>query len=135
MGFISFHLLKFCSLTTCGNESLIVTCGDDNLVKLWDLSATDLAKPKTLWNGHLSYVNWVDCDSSGQMIVSAGLDGSIRFWHQDMREEVFIFQTKQKFYHVSFLPQQTHLVVTAGEEGIHLWDVRKHSSYLEKAKG
>ena len=76
--------------TVCGacfspDGRTIATCGDDNLVRLWEVPVRHPDQPEALspiavLTGHTDSVKAVAFDPSGDRLASAGADGVIRVW-------------------------------------------------------
>eukprot|EP01060_Flectonema_neradi_P007099 TRINITY_DN1491_c0_g1_i1.p1 TRINITY_DN1491_c0_g1~~TRINITY_DN1491_c0_g1_i1.p1 ORF type:complete len:573 (+),score=99.33 TRINITY_DN1491_c0_g1_i1:66-1721(+) len=66
----------------CGEGTLMLTGGDDHVVKLWDarrvLKGKDREEPVLTFRGHTSPV--VSLASHREEVVAGGFDGSIRIW-------------------------------------------------------
>ena len=58
-----------------------MTCGYDNLCKLWDARAFRLAKSLA---GHEGKVMGGDVSADGSILVTAGYDRTIKLWHADL---------------------------------------------------
>ena len=69
------HTIKAMAVTADGQR--IVSCGDDNTVRVWDLASGRLER--TL-EGPTGGVRAVAVTADGQRIVSGGGDGTVRVW-------------------------------------------------------
>ncbi|KPI15482.1 WD-40 repeat-containing protein [Actinobacteria bacterium OV450] len=77
------HFLPVRALAGCATADgrhLLLSGGDDETVRLWDL---DRMAPLRKWTGHglrILAVAAASCEESGDWFVSAGSDGTVRLW-------------------------------------------------------
>ncbi|KAL0248807.1 hypothetical protein GEMRC1_004041 [Eukaryota sp. GEM-RC1] len=64
-----------------GCNPQVLSCGNDNMVKLWDLTDSN---PISAFSGHSSYVRSIDCSSVSSTVVSGSVDNTVCLW--DPRE-------------------------------------------------
>jgi WD40 repeat protein len=76
-------------------------------------------------------VNSCNYDDTGQLIASVGCDSTLRLWHKDARECVFLLRLKKAASSIRFLRGDVHYLITCSEEGVHLWDIRRHPTYAQ----
>ncbi|NER45965.1 MAG: WD40 repeat domain-containing protein [Symploca sp. SIO1A3] len=97
---------------------LIATAGDDEAVRVWDLSGKQLAQ----MDGHESSVKSVSFSPDGQLIASAGKDGTVIFWDLSGKEQKKIDAHSEGINTITFSPDGDKFA-TAGDDGLaRLWD-------------
>ena len=86
------------------NDSLVVCCGADSIVRFWDIRY-DITRPCAVLKGHKDRVSQLNWDGEGRL-VSASYDGSVRLW-DGIGEESMQILTQNK--HNSTSPAITQL--------------------------
>merc|ERR1739845_156429 len=66
---------------------IIVSCGWDKVVKVWDLSGFGNSVKYNLY-GHTGYINTVAVSPDGSICASGGKDGETMFWDLKSRNVV-----------------------------------------------
>ncbi len=104
-----------------GNGKLLVSCGVDAQVRLWDTSDWSMMHA---FKGHETNVQdaWLSVDDS--RIVSGGLDGKPRTWDVARREVLAIYEDHQKGrnYAVAISPDAKVAVSGGGGGQLCAWD-------------
>ncbi|WP_438465296.1 hypothetical protein [Marinomonas sp. PE14-40] len=72
------------------NDSLLLSTGTDQTIKLWELSLEGTVKNEML--GHTDSVRFAKYDASIHKVVSASNDASVRVWDIDKAEQVKSFK-------------------------------------------
>ena len=54
-------------------------------------------------------------DDSGRLIASVGLDSTLRLWHEDSPNTVFLLHLRDPAFQVQFLPLDFYLLMTASK--------------------
>lgn len=68
------------------------------------------------FEGHSSFVTDIKCERElCRFYLSSSMDCSVRMWHKDMRDSVFILRTKGSNFAATFVPNDPLLLVTAGQ--------------------
>jgi len=102
----------------------VISAGDDNCVKLWDITAK---APIQTFTGHTDYVRTLNVVPTTNLILSGSLDGSARLW--DPRVSTGAVAT---FRHgdgsagivYSVLPLKGGaMYLTGGGSGVKVWDM------------
>ncbi|MGL5132773.1 MAG: beta-propeller domain-containing protein, partial [Planktothrix sp.] len=70
----------------------IVSCSEDQTIKIWNLETGELEKTLI---GHTGEVRAIAISSDGQMIVSGSSDKTVRLWNFDTGEQISIFITNE----------------------------------------
>ncbi|ELR14475.1 multiple WD domain, Gbeta repeat domain containing protein [Acanthamoeba castellanii str. Neff] len=139
---------------SAGQPGMAVTCSDDRVLRQWDLTRLSASSSSSSavreYCGHGSFVNACDLDPTAQFLASVlfafpfdgpvetgsggqavvSFDGTLRLWHQEVREAVFQLRTGQGATSVRFHPDDFRYLFTAGPGGVHLWDIRSHHTYV-----
>ena len=65
--------------------TLIASCGEDKLIKVWD---AETGQELRSFGGHQGPVNCVAFSPCGKMLASANDDGSVKIWDSSTGNEV-----------------------------------------------
>ena len=110
-----------CVRFTKGTNTNLVSCGDDALVKYWDIS---LGEHLSTFAGHSDYVRSVSC-GSGDLLLTGGYDHKCMLW--DVRTPK---KAVRSWTHASGAPVEDVLLlpsgtmaVSCGSTKVRLWDV------------
>jgi guanine nucleotide-binding protein subunit beta-2-like 1 protein len=98
---------------------LIVSCGWDNLVKVWNL--TD-CKLRTDFVGHNGYLNTVTISPDGSLCASGGKDCQAMLWDLLEGRHLYTFDAKDIIEALTFSPNRYWLCAAAGSS-IKIWDL------------
>lgn len=99
---------------------IIVSCGWDKLVKVWNLTNCKL---RTNHIGHSGYLNTVTVSPDGSLCASGGKDGKAMLW--DLNEEgkhLYTLDAGDIIYALTFSPNRYWLCAAAGSK-IIIWDL------------
>lgn len=111
-------------------EQTVVTCGNDELVRIWKRPEQDplelVTKSETgILVGHTDRIQTVAMSPDGKYVASAGLDRSIRVWDSENGEEVAVVrQHSSHVRRVAFDPSGKYLVSSGDDNRINVWNVR-----------
>ena len=134
------------------SSAFFATAGDDGLIKVFDpetlpsFAASQSRQSSSssssssdnyalrVFRGHVSYATC--CAFAGEgcsypLIASVSLDATVKLWDTRTPEAVFVLNLRTAARSIAFARGTSSLLFTAGNDGIFLWDVRKHSSFLE----
>jgi WD40 repeat protein len=121
----------------------IVTGSDDHLVKVWSTRTALLLRT---CRGHSQEVTDLAVAPDGSLFASASMDGTIRVWMMDGRNEVKEENDDEDVFHlgtpvcvlqghnscvtfIEFCPTAPHVLVSSGFDGIcRVWDARDGSA-------
>ncbi|MBE9145326.1 serine/threonine-protein kinase [Planktothrix mougeotii] len=70
----------------------IVSCSEDETIKIWNLKTGELEKTLT---GHSGEVSAIAISSDGQTIVSGSYDKTVRLWNLEAGEEISVLVTSE----------------------------------------
>eukprot|EP01134_Creolimax_fragrantissima_P003275 CFRG3275T1 len=99
---------------------IIVSCGWDKLVKVWNLSNCKL---RTNHIGHTGYLNTVAVSPDGSLCASGGKDGHAMLWDlNDDGKHLYTLDASGIIYSLAFSPNRYWLCAAAGSV-IKIWDL------------
>jgi guanine nucleotide-binding protein subunit beta-2-like 1 protein len=98
---------------------LIVSCGWDNNVKVWNLTNCKL---KTDHIGHGGYLNTVTVSPDGSLCASGGKDCQAMLWDLQEGKHLHTFDAKEVIEALAFSPNRYWLCAAAGPY-IKIWDL------------
>ncbi|MEW5316534.1 MAG: hypothetical protein WDW38_007902 [Sanguina aurantia] len=103
------------------------TCGSDGKVVLWDSEAME---PRFTMAGHVGAVVCVDMDLSGERIVSAGDDCTLRLWSATDGQQLMVFEAQDEpLKMVAFAAGSASRVISSDISGrTYVWSL--HSEFL-----
>lgn len=110
----------------------VVSAGDDNTVKLWDITAKAAVRT---FVGHVDYVRALTVVPDSNLILSGSFDGSAKLWDSRVPDAVATFQHGEGSTQVvnSVLPLKGRtMFLTAGGSGIKVWDMTAGTDYPVK---
>lgn len=115
----------------------IVSGGQDNQVKVWDLPARGL-----LWSGnHAGPVNLLTLTDDGQSLITGGYDRMVKMWDVSNGTELWVGQHGGVVWSVAFAPGNSRVISTSQDNTIRVWNSAdgseiwkgNHSSEVKKA--
>lgn len=98
---------------------LIVSCGWDKLVKVWNLNNCQL---KTDLVGHEGYLNTVTVSPDGSLCASGGKDGTAMLWDLNEGKLLYKLDANDIIYSLVFSPNRYWLCAATGSS-IKIWDL------------
>jgi guanine nucleotide-binding protein subunit beta-2-like 1 protein len=98
---------------------LIVSCGWDNLVKVWSLSNCKL---RTNLVGHTGYLNTVTVSPDGSLCASGGKDGIAMLWDLSEGKRLYSLEAGDIIHALTFSPNRYWLCAATGQ-CIKIWDL------------
>mmetsp|Transcript_21806 Transcript_21806/g.26499 ORF Transcript_21806/g.26499 Transcript_21806/m.26499 type:complete len:316 (-) Transcript_21806:372-1319(-) len=102
-----------------GSNPLIVSCGWDKLVKVWNLSNCKL---KTNLIGHTGYLNTVTVSPDGSLCASGGKDGTAMLWDLNEGKRLYTLDAGDVIHSLVFSPNRYWLCAATGSS-IKVWDL------------
>jgi len=99
---------------------VIVSCGWDKLVKVWDLS--QCSSPLRTLAGHTSYLNTVTVSPDGSLCASGGKDGTAMLWDLNEGKNLYSLDASDVINSLCFSPNR-YWLCAATEKAINIWDL------------
>jgi len=109
---------------------IIVSCGWDKLVKVWNLSNCKL---KTNLIGHTGYLNTVTVSPDGSLCASGGKDGTARLWDLNEGKHLYSLEAGDIINALVFSPNR-YWLCAATNSGVKIWDLESKSPVAELNK-
>jgi len=108
--------VRFSPSTT---NPLIVSCGWDKLVKVWNLSNCKLRKNLV---GHTVYLNTVTVSPDGSLCASGGKDGTAMLWDLAEGKRLYKLEAGAIIHSLVFSPNR-YWLCAATQTSIKIWDL------------
>jgi len=106
---------------------VIVSCGWDKVVKVWDLLSCKL---KTNHYGHTGYINAVTVSPDGSLCASGGKDGVTMLWDLSDPKHLYSLPANDEIHALCFSPTR-YWLCAATTSSIVIWDLEKKSKVEE----
>jgi hypothetical protein len=119
------HASSVRTLVPSADGALLLSGGQDNVVKLWDLAAGAVRQS---FRGHGGWVRGLAFGVDGKTLVSAGLDKSVRTWSLAGYAELRSIQGLELAGHgdavlaAEFSPDQSQIVTASRDRTARTWD-------------
>uniref|UniRef100_A0A673AX50 Small ribosomal subunit protein RACK1 n=1 Tax=Sphaeramia orbicularis TaxID=375764 RepID=A0A673AX50_9TELE len=101
------------------SNPIIVSCGWDRLVKVWNLANCKL---KTNHIGHTGYLNTVTVSPDGSLCASGGKDGQAMLWDLNEGKHLYTLDSGDTINALCFSPNRYWLCAATGPS-IKIWDL------------
>ncbi|NXV58542.1 RACK1 kinase, partial [Molothrus ater] len=101
------------------SNPIIVSCGWDKLVKVWNLANCKL---KTNHIGHTGYLNTVTVSPDGSLCASGGKDGQAMLWDLNEGKHLYTLDGGDVINALCFSPNRYWLCAATGPS-IKIWDL------------
>eukprot|EP00601_Ochromonadales_sp_CCMP2298_P025912 CAMPEP_0173294506 /NCGR_PEP_ID=MMETSP1143-20121109/13914_1 /TAXON_ID=483371 /ORGANISM="non described non described, Strain CCMP2298" /LENGTH=299 /DNA_ID=CAMNT_0014234197 /DNA_START=24 /DNA_END=920 /DNA_ORIENTATION=+ len=102
---------------------IIVSCGWDKLVKVWNLTNCKL---RTDLVGHTGYVNTVTVSPDGSLCASGGKDNTAMLWDLNEGKHLYSLDAGAEIHALCFSPNR-YWLCAATPAGIKIWDLESKS--------
>ncbi len=105
----------------------LVSGGDDNLVKLWDLgngTSLDAENVERTLKGHGSWIRGAAFSSNNKTIFSGGYDREIRIWDLNSPGNTIEILSENKTLACAVSPNGNRLVTTTEDGKAKVWDAK-----------
>jgi len=107
---------------------LIVSCGWDRLVKVWNLTTCTL-KHNLL--GHSGYLNTVTVSPDGSLCASGGKDGHAMLWDLFEGKHLYSLETDGSIIHSLCFSPNRYWLCAATTQSILIWDLESKNIVSE----
>jgi guanine nucleotide-binding protein subunit beta-2-like 1 protein len=101
------------------SNPIIVSCGWDRMVKVWNLTNCKL---KTNHYGHQGYLNCVTVSPDGSLCASGGKDGQAMLWDLNEGRHLYTLDGGDIIHALTFSPNRYWLCAASGH-AIKIWDL------------
>lgn len=101
------------------SNPIIVSCGWDKIVKVWNLTNCKL---KTNHIGHTGYLNAVTVSPDGSLCASGGKDGKAMLWDLNEGKHLYTLDGNDVINALCFSPNRYWLCAAVGST-IKIWDL------------
>jgi guanine nucleotide-binding protein subunit beta-2-like 1 protein len=101
------------------SNPIIVSCGVDKMVKVWNLTNCKL---KTNHYGHTGYLNWVTVSPDGSLCASGGKDCKAMLWDLNEDKHLYTLDHSDTINALCFSPNRYWLCAATGPS-IKIWDL------------
>jgi guanine nucleotide-binding protein subunit beta-2-like 1 protein len=109
---------------------IIVSCGWDKLVKVWNLTNCKL---KTNLVGHTGYLNTVTVSPDGSLCASGGKDGTARLWDLNEGKHLYSLEAGDIINTLVFSPNR-YWLCAGTDSAVKIWDLESKSIVAELNK-
>jgi len=115
------HTDGVCAVAVSPDGRFLVTGGEDNLVKLWDIAS---GKEMRSFVGHENWVLSVAFSPDGKRVYSSSRDGMIKQWDVENGKEILTIKAHRFFVNsIALSPDGTFLASCAeNTTALFLWD-------------
>jgi len=101
------------------SNPIIVSCGWDRIVKVWNLTNCKLRFNHI---GHTGYLNTVTVSPDGSLCASGGKDGKAMLWDLNEGKHLYTLEAGDIIEALTFSPNRYWLCAAAGS-AIKIWDL------------
>jgi len=101
------------------SNPIIVSCGWDRVVKVWNLTNCKL---RTNHFGHTQFLNTVTVSPDGSLCASGGKDGKAMLWDLNEGKHLYTLEAGDCIESLCFSPNRYWLCAAAGS-AIKIWDL------------
>ena len=103
----------------CSSSPVIISCGWNKLVRVWNLANCKL---KTNHIGHTGYLNTVTVSPDGSLCASGGKDGQAMLWDLNEGKHLYTLDGGDIINALCFSPNRYWLCAATGPS-IKIWDL------------
>jgi guanine nucleotide-binding protein subunit beta-2-like 1 protein len=101
------------------SNPIIVSCGWDKVVKVWNLTNCKL---RTNHFGHTQFLNTVTVSPDGSLCASGGKDGKAMLWDLNEGKHLYTLEAGDNIESLVFSPNRYWLCAASGN-AIKIWDL------------
>jgi len=128
------HSDRVRSVVFSSDSSLLVSGGDDQTVRVWNVEA---GTQTAALQGHISRIWSVAISPDNKIIASGSEDNTIRLWRTQSGRCFRIIETEQRVWSVAFSPADQLLASASDDHDVRLWNLKsgKHDVSLHGHTG
>jgi pleiotropic regulator 1 len=115
------HLRRVNCVAAHANHDVIVTCGDDATVRVWDVRTREAVQVLTGANAHASNVMSLTVQEATPQIVSGDADGMIFLWDLGMQRPITRLTRHKKAVRALVLHPHETTLISAGADKVRKW--------------
>jgi WD40 repeat protein len=108
------------------DAALLVTGGDDDTLRVWEVQAADPSLAHVELGGHTGDITSVEIAAGGKRAVSAGLDNTVRVWDLTKKDRVVDQATLEghvaKVTAIAVAPDGQSIVSGSEDATVRVWD-------------
>jgi guanine nucleotide-binding protein subunit beta-2-like 1 protein len=109
---------------------LLVSCGWDKKVKVWDFQNPQQKLLKHAFKEHKGYLNTVTVSPDGSLCASGGKDGTAMLWDLQEQKHLYSLESGSIINAMIFSPNR-YWLVAATEVSIKIWDLESKEMVAE----
>lgn len=114
------HARALRAVATSPNANLLVTSGDDGLLKIWDAGQGSLLRQLVL----SAPAHTLAFSADGAILAAGAMEGNVRMWETQTWREFSPYSSKQgRINALQFLPGNRFLVVAGGQQKVPVVDL------------
>lgn len=117
------HWVSCVRFSPSTNNPVILSCGFDKVVKVWNLSNCKL---KTNHMGHTGYLNTVTVSPDGSLSASGGQDGKLKLWDLSDGKHLYTLSANGCINSLVFSPNR-YWLLEAANTTLKIWDLESKS--------
>lgn len=112
------------------SSPLLVSCGWDKKVKVWDFQNAQTKLLKHAFKDHKGYLNTVTVSPDGSLCASGGKDGTAMLWDLQEQKHLYSLESGSIINAMIFSPNR-YWLVAATEVSIKIWDLESKEMVAE----
>lgn len=110
-------------------KPMIISCGWDGKVKLWDMTTCKLLH---VFEGHTGPVNTVTVSPDGSLCATGGKDGIAYLWDLNNMTQLYTLPAGGEIHALAYSPNR-YWLCAATENAIRVWDL-EHKVLVDELK-
>ena len=117
------HNKKVRSVAFTPDGKQLLSGGEDNLARLWDVKTGDQIR---VFTGHAKAIYWVAISPDGKLAAAASWDKFAKVWDLQTGKGIgSLGPHPDKVTTLVFLPNGRELITGCADNGVRLWDVQR----------
>jgi len=110
------------------NEKILVSCGDDKMIRMWDWKKSSELKQ---FEGHEDGVTGAELSSDGKLLVSSARDNTIRIWNTENGKIIHVLNGHSfSVGDACFSPDKKYILSGGWDHFMKLWDIETGKEIL-----